>query len=84
MEDSSCLFIQKAEEARCILEKILFLLLRSDDPEVEKAFGIMQEYGHASNFANYEFPAHNTQLEVLLWLAEEREIRNYERITLAN
>ena len=64
-------------------EKILFLLLRSDDPEVEKAFGIMQEYGHASNFTNYEFSAHNTQLEVLLWLAEEREIRNYERIALA-
>ena len=63
-------------------EKILFLL-RSDDPEIEKAFEVMQKYGRPSNFTNYDFPAHNTQLEVLLWLAEEREISDYDRIALA-
>ena len=51
-------------------EEILFLP-GNDDPEIWKAFEIMQEYGHASNFTNYESPTHNTQLEILLWLAEE-------------
>ena len=32
---------------------------------------------------NYESPTHNTQLEILLWLAEEQEIKNYDRIALA-
>jgi len=63
-------------------EKILFLL-RSDDTEIEKAFETMQKYGRPLNFTNYDFPTHNTQLEVLLWLAEEREISNYDRIALA-
>mgnify|MGYP001081935354 CR=1 FL=1 len=63
-------------------ERILFLL-RSDDPEIEKAFEVMQKYGRPSNFTSYDSPAHNTQLEVLLWLAEEREISDYDRIALA-
>jgi len=62
--------------------RILFLL-RSDDPEIEKAFEIMQKYGRPSNFTSYDFPMYNTQLEVLFWLAEEREICDYDRIALA-
>ena len=61
----------------------ILLLLQSDDPEIKRAFKIMQEYGRPSNFTNYDFPTHNTQLEVLLWLAEEREISEYDRIALA-
>jgi len=63
-------------------ERILFLL-RGDDPEIERAFEVLQKYGRPSNFTYYEFPAYNTQLEVLLWLAEEREISDYDRIALA-
>ena len=61
----------------------ILLLLQSDDPEIKRAFKIMQEYGRPSNFTNYDFPTHNTQLEVLLWLAEEREISEYDGIALA-
>lgn len=61
----------------------ILLLLQSDDPEIKRAFKIMQEYGRPSNFTNYDFPTHNTQLEVLLWLAEAREISEYDRIALA-
>ena len=32
-------------------EELLFLP-GNDDPEIGKAFEIMQEYGHASNFTN--------------------------------
>ena len=63
-------------------ERILFLL-RGNEPEIERAFEVLQKYGRPSNFTNYEFPAYNTQLEVLLWLAEEREISDYDRIALA-
>jgi len=64
------------------VERIL-LLMKNDDPEIEKAFEVMQKYGRPLNFTNYDFPTHNTQLEVLLWLAEEQEISDYDRIALA-
>lgn len=63
-------------------EQILFLLY-SNDTEIEKAFKVMQKYGKPSNFTSCDFPTHNTQLEVLLWLAEERDISDYDRIALA-
>ncbi|MCW3135709.1 MAG: hypothetical protein N2V77_02045 [Canidatus Methanoxibalbensis ujae] len=53
-------------------EKISFLLLRSDDPEVEKAFEVLQKYGRPSNFANYEFPAHNSWRCFYGWLRSRR------------
>ncbi|MCW7070359.1 MAG: hypothetical protein OCU17_07185 [Methanophagales archaeon] len=35
------------------------------------------------NYESHESPTHNTQLEILLWLVEEQEIKNYDRIALA-
>jgi hypothetical protein len=61
----------------------VLLLLESEDPEIAKAFLIMQMYGKPSNFTTYAFPTYNTQLEVLFWLAEARELSEYDRTALA-
>jgi hypothetical protein len=61
----------------------VLLLMESDDPEIAKGFMVMQLYGKPSNFTSYEFPPYNTQLEVLFWLAEARELSEYGRIALA-
>jgi hypothetical protein len=61
----------------------IFSLLESNDPKIKKAFMIMQKNGRPLNFTNYIFPGHNTQLEAYLWLAEERDISEYEKISLA-
>ena len=58
-------------------------LLNTEDMEVKQAFFIMAEYGTSQDTFEYSVPEYNTQLEVLLWLTEKRDISGHERLAMA-
>lgn len=72
----------KEEEA---IEQIC-LLTKSNDPEVKKGLSLIEKYGvpKTTIFGNSDgIPNYNTQLEVLLWLAENNTInKDYGRVAL--
>lgn len=63
-------------------------LMRSTDPEVQQGLQLIEKYGvppeEKGHWIDFETPKYNTQLEVLLWLAETNRIdEDYERVALA-
>nr|WP_321430973.1 hypothetical protein [uncultured Methanolobus sp.] len=66
-----------------IAKERIFILYESEDPEVKQAFGIMEEYGVPVHTFNYRMPDYNTQLEILFWLAEKRDITTHKRLASA-
>jgi hypothetical protein len=61
----------------------ILILLESEDPEVKQAFLIMEEYGVPLDMFSYSIPEYNTQLEILLWITEKRNVSGHERLAVA-
>ena len=66
--------------------KQISVLTKSNDTEVQRGLQLIDKYGVPGYVFNHPFrwiPDYNTQLEVLLWLAENRTIVDeYDRISL--
>ena len=73
-----------AEEEEAIEQ--ICLLTKSNDPEVKKGLSLIEKYGvpKPTIFGNSEgIPNYNSQLEVLLWLAQNDTIdKDYGRVAL--
>lgn len=72
------------EEDNEAIEDIAYLALLSANPEVKEAFQIMIKGGtpDPKDF-RYPVPNHNTELQVLYWLAEQNEFKKDDTLALA-
>lgn len=64
---------------------ITYLALNATNPEVKEAFELMINGGTASqgDFKYYTVPAYNTELQVLYWIASQRQLKRDDTLALA-
>jgi hypothetical protein len=64
--------------------KITYLALNATNPEVKEAFQLMMEGGTPSpGDFRYGVPSHNTELQVLYWLALQNEFKKDDTLALS-
>jgi hypothetical protein len=65
--------------------EITYLALNASNPEVKEAFQLMIKGGTAdpSAFSGYSIPRYNTELQVLYWIAAQRELKRDDTLALA-